>query len=120
MFDPNRPRAWSPPHERSEAQLALDAAATLTKLRTENDKLCAEIRAVRAENDQLHEMVAEQARTITAVQQLVGAPAPATINAAVDVRLEVGGQLTPAMKKEIEAFVERLQRIGDGSGPVDR
>ena len=112
--------SWSPQYERSEAQLALDAAATLTMLRTENDKLCAELRGVRAENTQLHQMLAAQAETITAVQRLVGAPAPATINAAVDVRLDVGGQLTPATKKEIEAFVERLQRIGDGSGPVDR
>jgi len=77
-------------------------------------------RMLQAENLQLHEMLAEQARTITAVQQLVGAPAPASINATIDVKLGIDQQLTPAMKKEIEAFVERLQRIGDGSGPVDR
>jgi hypothetical protein len=103
MFDPNRPRAWAPPAD--------------ALLRTENDKLCAELRAVRAENEQLHQMLASQAKTITAVQRLVGAPAPATINATVDVRLEVDKQLTPATKKEIEAFVERLQRLGDA---VDR
>ena len=78
------------------------------------------VRMLQSENEQLHQMLAAQAETITAVQRLVGAPAPATINAVIDVRLEVDKQLTPATKKEIEAFVERLQRIGDGSGPVDR
>ena len=117
MFAHSRPREWN---QSSEAQLALDAAATLATLRTENDKLRDQLRAVRAENEQLHQMLAAQAETITAVQRLVGAPAPATINATIDVRLEVDKQLTPATKKEIEAFVERLQRIGDGSGPVDR
>lgn len=102
MFDPNRPRAWAPTHECSE-----------------NDKLRDQLRAVRAENDQLHQMLAAQAETITAVQRLVGAPAPASINATIDVTLGIDQQLTPAMQKEIEAFVERLQRIGDGSGPVD-
>jgi len=117
MFDPNRPRAWSPPHERSES--LREHADCLT---TDRAALQDQLRAALAENDQLHQMLAAQAETITAVQRLVGAPAPATatINATIDVRLEVDKPLTPATKKEIEAFVERLQRIGDGSGPVDR
>ena len=122
MFDPNRPRKWNPSSEmaeaNAEAKAYLDAAA-ITQARTENNQLRDQLRVVRAENEQLHQMLAAQAETITAVQRLVGAPAPATINAVIDVRLEVDKQLTPATKKEIEAFVERLQRIGDGSGPVD-
>lgn len=108
MFDPNRPRAWAPP-----ADAMFDPQAALAAWR---DK----VRMLQSENDQLHQMLAAQAETITAVQRLVGAPAPATINATVDVKLGIDQQLTPAMQKEIEAFVERLQRIGDGSGPVDR
>lgn len=108
MFEQNRPRAWAPP-----ADAMFDPQAALAAWRDR-------VRMLQSENEQLHQMLAAQAETITAVQRLVGAPAPATINATIDVRLEVDKQLTPATKKEIEAFVERLQRIGDGSGPVDR
>ena len=103
MFEQTRPRVGGPQRER-----------------TENDTLRDKLRVLQAENLQLHEMVAEQARTITAVQQLVGAPAPASINATIDVRIDGEAVTTPEGRKEIEAFVERLQRIGDGSGPIDR
>ena len=116
MFDPNRPRKWNPSSETAEAQAYLDAAA-ITQARTENNQLRDQLRVVRAENTQLHQMLAAQAETITAVQRLVGAPAPATINATIDVRLDGEAVTTPAGRKEIEAFVERLRRIDRDPSP---
>lgn len=109
MFDPSRPRKWNPSSENLR-----EHADCLT---TDRAALQDQLRAALAENTQLHQMLAAQAETITAVQRLVGAPAPATINATIDVRLDGEAVTTPAGRKEIEAFVERLRRIDRDPSP---
>ena len=111
MFPNDRRRPWPhPPEDDLSPAADISSTAELAMLRDQ-------LRVARAENNQLHEMLAAQARTITAVQQLVGVPAPATINATIDVRLDGEAVTTPEGRKEIEAFIERLRRIDRDPSP---